>query len=391
MYWIVKSINRAEHTVEVSKFNKNLSQVKVPVMFPLPGKGSELLIDEDTRTVTCIVTLSSLRAQDSDPEQDVVLDDGDVGYSLSGLGFMAIRKGLRAVLGAGSTGIFIDGKLKEMAFYTNRFLVAGNGFSCDLAAPDSPTGMPELHLNMGSIFSLTIKPSNKEFSMDLFGIAVITVNSDKFTVKSINPYNGTSRFIVNETYKADSVFDTPSDVIKQFSAIYQLVLKLNTVNVLGKEATASFASLALKASAGATISAASLLLKGKNDLNLEGSNIVATVGDGAKPGSFHINNGTASHFRMGSKGIGMYGSQYIKLNGDNDNLVSYNEFKKFAEEVAKALEAIVTYGANPYGLPSVMANVTAPYGKIKAMLISDIIKNKGVKVGYIVGNPKGSE
>jgi hypothetical protein len=391
MYWTIKSVNREEHTVEALKFDKYLSKVKVPIIFPLPGKDSKVLIDETTNTVTCIVTLSSLDATDTETTQQVLLEDGDVGYSLPGLGFMAIRKGLKAVLGAGSTGLFVDGALKQISAYTNRFLIAGNGFAFDISAPDSALGLPELRVTMGDIFSLVVKPSNKQFILDIFGIVSVAATSDKFTVKAINPYTGTSRFIVNETFKEDSMFDSPSDVVKKFSAIYKMVMNINTINVTGTEATASFGKIGLKASAGMVITAASLVLKGINDINLIGNNVFITLGDKAKAGALQINNGIDSHLRMDKKVFGIYGMKSINLNGNNDNLVSYNEFKKFAQEVNKGFNSIMTYGVNPYGLPSVAANLVEPYSKMMLMVEGDIIKNRVVKVGYPTGNKKGAE
>lgn len=383
-YWIVRSVNPEEHTVEAVRMKKILTKIRVPVIFPLPDIGSELLVDESTRTVISIVTLKSLALEDQPTMDAVTPRAGDVFRALPGMGFFGVLQGLKAALGAGDTGIFVNGRLKEIFLRTNRFLVSGNGFSLDLAAPDSPTDLPELRLSLGDIFRFNVKPSSRELIFDVFGIVTVTVKPDRFTVKAVNPYNGTSKFIVNETFKEDNTYDTPEEVIKTFNMFYKAAVNINSVKVSGTEAEINVSKLSLKAAGGAILAASNLLLKGKSSTDIEGTNVKVTVGDGAKPGTFHVNNGTSSYFRMGDKGVGIYGMNYIKLNGTGDYVISYNQMDLFLQQLLLCLQAIMSFGGNPYTLPAMTAQMAAPFAAMQSL--KPTLKNSSLHAGYPIGN-----
>jgi len=333
MIWRVTLANTNNRTVDVTGAGRVLRGVTVPITTPVPDIGSEVTIDEVTESVICVVNLNRYKADgrsedlDTNVMEDLRTNAGDFTYKIPGQGFFGVAKKFRAWMGSRTTHIAISG-IKHLLSITadNVNFGSENGnVTMSLTTSEDKDGPVALSAKLGDSINFSIDTATKNMHFTIFDMLNFHFTPSKLSAYVVNQMTGERVELVNEDFKekAEKIADgMVQDVIKfknrlKVSMAKDVGAKFTKIKLVGAE-------LLVEGSKQMSLTAGKLLIKGSDQVSINSNTVKVDLSDkGITPGSFQINNGLLSHFRMDGD-IRLFSQKDgIYLNGMGDNIVSH--------------------------------------------------------------------
>lgn len=329
-------------TISVTDGSRSWDNIFVPVNLPVPSIGSSVLICEDSLTVLSISELGDYEGEEHPDRTFMEYFPGDNVTSIPNQGMFGVLSKFRAVLAAKTTGILIDGLLKQVLIRTNNLLIQGKHARLSIESPDDPLGLPVFRFNLGgeSSFNLNISVAESSMEMQIFGILFVEVSVSKAHVHLVNPYTKQKIVLLDENFSADrDQAEEEGSITKVYSFTRDLMINAANITVKGTNLEASFSRVDLIAAKVATMVAPSIILRANSKINAEAPNMQFDVGNSGAPGGFHVNNGIYSHIRMRTV-LGLFGLAGIEINGSDDVMVGYRSLAMILNIILAYLTAL---------------------------------------------------
>jgi len=388
--WQVNAFDTENRTVDViGSDGKTLKNLDVPVLLPFPELNAEVTVDEKTHSIICIINLNR-RGMDSpdapdevydEPCPDIKLTPGDMLYRIPGQGFFGTMKGFLAAIGAKSTGVVIDGLNRKIRAVSNDLdIYSENGsYRLKITAAENPDLEPSMVFNLGNSFKMHVDAGNGRVFLSFMDILTLNMTPDKLRVDLTNPLTKATVNLLDEDFKAQA---EEAEEAGGTSGREEKISFNTKLRVTLSEAMVSFAKL--------TATGSDVLIAGSKALRLSGEKMTiksgslsanvnemsVDLGENGKSGSFHVNNGMHSHFRM-DEDIRMFGTE-IKILGDTDNVVSGFYMELILETLLMYLNSQAMTLSAIYPLASIGGTWQASEAIIRETLMP-YLKNPDIK------------
>lgn len=396
--WVVTAVDIESRTVDVmSSEGKALQHVDIPVLLPIPEPNAEVTIDEKTHSLICIINLNRRGLThdnpdvdaDEEPCPDLKLSPGDMLYRIPGQGFFGTMKNFMAAIGARSTGIFINGISRSIRAVTDDIdIYSENGsYRLKITASENPDIEPSMVLNLGSSFRMNIDASNGKVLLNLMDILTFNLTPDNIRADLVNPLTKATTNLLDQDFEKDAKEAEEKggtgDREERFDFNTKLRVSLSEALLAFSKITATGSDIMLSGSKSLKLSGEKMTIK-SGFLSAVLNELVFDLGEKGQAGSFHLNNGMHSHFRM-DKDIRMFG-QDIKFLGDQDNIPSYFFLERILEELLLYLQIQASTLSAIYPLASIGANWIKTEAVIRGFLLP-YLKNPNLKTNLPVTPP----
>ena len=331
--------------------------IEIPVDKSYVTQGCEVTIDEESGTLVDVLDIPS---NDKDPYDPLVKTRPGVGRGNSDAhwtpsdaietlggdyyfqpnkgGFIALMRGFAAFLGGGPLAqirFFATKKLAQII--ADNFQILGNQVDISIQQSDD-TAQPHVRMAVGTLI-VEADTAGSKLTLEYGGYFRLIVSPDRTGIDVRDPE--TQNFLpIYELKPAGEknilqIRQVYSDYVAE--AAHYMINAGQTFEVNTKELTLATSILNLIAATDASIVAKNMEQQVSEKYHVTAGSEVHTVGNMGMPGSFQVNNGITSSFRMNEAGMmELFALTGINLNGVGD-------FAASAIQTEKLLTTIFTY------------------------------------------------